>query len=420
MMPNEYICGPVPVHEVRADGSCVCTVRETPIAACLIEFCNLPEEYYQAFLEQGAAQQRALTCTAESLEAFCRWLREQGKELLGDSLLYQATVHIPIGGLSRFWGERNWLMWPQKQSAAQRRAMEQDGACAKTLYGIHQWQSVLLATEMNALCRELLKAPLLDQTYTGACMYLDAMLTGLQQAKQWVDRICQQVEEFPARRRLPAMEELLSNAERIPMLDPKSTSLALGISMKKPIAAGGVACPKTKIRGTDGTWVQQVFACSDLQELLAMEAKALHMSGHRIKRCALCGRYFLACNRNSQYCNQPNPAYHDVSCRDVMRNRSHGMKQARVKNAGLKKEYEKNNRTYARWYRENYKASTSIEVRGELEQIRRMWQQQAKEAMTAYAEGILLEEACRDAIQLPPAKERSFLRWQERKEQRDA
>ena len=147
----------------------------------------------------------------------------------------------------------------------------------------------------------------------------------------------------------------------------------------------------------------QEFVANDIYGLVALELNLRYEINRDFTKCKLCGRYFVPYSRDNVYCSNKNAQYNNRRCEEIGPNIFY--KKHRAENL-LKKEYDKNEKAYDKWYRDNIKVGDK-ETDSEMKRVYESWKAKCKQAIEAVERGEMTEEDARQIIKLPAIRDRS-------------
>ena len=178
-----------------------------------------------------------------------------------------------------------------------------------------------------------------------------------------------------------------------------------------------------------------VYTALSFSSLVSLELIQLHQHKKSLSRCAFCGRYYSPYNSKSKYCSYPNPLYDNEWCSKIA---PHIDFINRERSTPYGKEYRKNYTSYNRWVSRNWKPhennslwkirsylndsydgppqkkkqyidQVTKQIQDEIDNNFTIWNRQAQTAQTLLSEGMIREDECQAAIQVPPVESRSPL-----------
>ena len=147
----------------------------------------------------------------------------------------------------------------------------------------------------------------------------------------------------------------------------------------------------------------QEFVANDIYGLVALELNLRYEINRDFAKCKLCGRYFVPYSSTNVYCSNKNPQYNNRCCEEIGPNIFY--KKYRAENP-LKKEFDKNEKAYDKWYRDNIKVGDK-ETDSEMKRVYESWKDVCKQAIEAVERGEMTEEDARQIIKLPKVRDRS-------------
>lgn len=164
-----------------------------------------------------------------------------------------------------------------------------------------------------------------------------------------------------------------------------------------------------------------VYGFISLTELVTAELNLLEEIDRPLRRCALCGRFFVPYQKNSMYCKRQNPEYNNKPCSRVgsMAKYQETHKQL---DTPLGKEYRKNYKRYRKWAKDNRSFVNAniqligdakeerkhrVDISNEIEENLETWDCRAKTTLEKWYRGETGTEECDLAVKCPPIPERS-------------
>ena len=172
----------------------------------------------------------------------------------------------------------------------------------------------------------------------------------------------------------------------------------------------------------------KIYGVVSFTEIVLAEFNLLDEMNRRIKKCKLCGKFFVPYQTDSKYCRNPNLKYDGKLCATIGSRITYKQRHG-IYDSPIGKEYEKRYKTYRAWIDQNEEALRSkfsrrygsnliADAKKEIEEKRKgieaeiehnyeEWKTSAKNAMIRWERGEIDETECLKWIKLPTPFERS-------------
>lgn len=170
----------------------------------------------------------------------------------------------------------------------------------------------------------------------------------------------------------------------------------------------------TAVFDVDETQVKpNAYSCFSLSELSAIEFLYFKRSKHKIRKCALCGRQFLASSMRQRFCQNPNAEHDDKVCADVGPTLLY---KERVEKDEVLSQYQKNYKTYNRWQNVAKRLANQLDnasdeeitaIKSEIDDKYNQWVAAAQETKEQWENGKLEQSEALKRLVLPKIQERS-------------
>lgn len=170
-----------------------------------------------------------------------------------------------------------------------------------------------------------------------------------------------------------------------------------------------------------------VYSTSSLSTLVALDIRRIEQTCHHIKKCDLCGRYFISKRRDARYCTSPNSLFSGRACNRVGAQLQFANREGTTL---LGSQYRKRYNSYRKWLSQQRKqqfpllkpiilsladgtpeqkqAFADNELRlieKEMESLFQVWNEAAKKAVSECTPATIAEHSA--LLDLPPVQERS-------------
>ena len=173
----------------------------------------------------------------------------------------------------------------------------------------------------------------------------------------------------------------------------------------------------------------KIYGVVSFVEIVLAELNLLDEIKREIKKCKLCGRYFVPYQADSKYCRTPNPKYNGKLCATIGSRITYKTKHT-IYDSPIGKEYVKKYKVYRAWIEQNEYALDSNfskryggnlienakiiagkkkEIITEIEHNYKEWMTAAKNALNRWEREEIDESECMKWLELPTPFERSPL-----------